>query len=183
MSLAAALFVEPSGDRRIADRVPVESPATARNQAAPIDVLVRDLSSGGCLITTETQLAEGARIRLGIAGVQVRDAQVVRLTADGYGCRFISPLSETEVELAGKVETVARGHFGDAVAMAPPAESVAEVERGAGVASRVGAGLGLLLMGTIWSVAFVVAAPLLLIDAMGVPIFPKEGEQAAVDRG
>jgi hypothetical protein len=181
MSLAAALFVEPSGDRRVADRLSVSSPATARKQDAPIDVMVRDLSRGGCLIETNTTLSEGAMIRLGISGVRVREAEVVRLTDDGYGCRFLKPLSEAEVELAGRVDNVARGHFSDAIdiASATPVQEPAEAVRPSGIGSRVGAGLGLLLMGTVWSVAFVVAAPLLLIDAMGVPIFPKEEDQEA----
>ena len=155
MALTASLFFDDPAERRDADRVPVGSRATARLRSEPVDVVVLDLSCGGCLIETDAVFPDGARISLGIGGIQVRQVAVVRRTGRSYGCRFTVPLTPHEVSCAGKIETVRPGNFG------PVARSEA-----VGTAGRVTAGLHLIVIATVWVSIGILASPLLIGQAL-----------------
>lgn len=155
MALTGSLFFEDPGERRYTDRVAVGSPATARLRSDPIDVVILNLSCDGCLIETDAKFPEGARISLGIGGLQIRQVQVVRRAGHEYGCRFTAPLTTAEMSCAGKIETVRQGNF----APVGRAEAV-------GAPGRVAAGFHLLLIATVWMSVGIVAAPFLIGQAL-----------------
>ena len=153
MQIAATMFLEDPAQRRSADRMPIDASATVRPASAePIDVVVRDLSTDGCLIETRARLDEGSTIRLGIAGVPVSEARIVRRSGQDYGCRFVRPLREADVAMAGRIETVHRGLFAEPERRRFP------------VLDRVTAGLQLSLVGSVWLT--VVATPVVVGGAI-----------------
>jgi hypothetical protein len=97
MGLVAYLY----RDGRWAERHPLERDATLRDPDwSPIDVTVEDLSEGGFRVTASTELAIGAEIGLGLAGIGMRQARVVRRTKSLYGCEFLVPLTNSELRAA-----------------------------------------------------------------------------------
>lgn len=162
MALTASLVFEDPAERRDAQRIPVGSAATARRQATAIDVVILDLSRDGCLIESDAALREGMKISLGIAGIRVRQADVVRRAGREYGCRFPVPLTADEVRRAGKIDTVHTGAFA-------PQNAPATVSG----LNRAGAGINLLLIATVWALAGIVALPFLIVQALIVGIVRK----------
>ena len=120
MVLVARLFVTDPAERRASERFPVDAFGTLRDASSrPIDVTLNDLSMDGCLMEAAAELTIGGMVRLGIAGLPLLDARVVRRDDAGrYGCEFTRRLAGRDVERAGKVETVLRGPF---VEIDPPA--------------------------------------------------------------
>lgn len=173
MALTASLVFEESAERRDAQRVPVGSAATARRQSVPIDVVILDLSRDGCLIETDAALREGMKISLGIGGIPLRQADVVRRAGGQYGCRFRVPLTADEVNRAGKVDTVRTGSF----ARRSPPTPVSGLNRAA-------AGINLLLIGAVWALAGIVFLPLLIGQALigGIAGKPPKGSSVAPPR-
>jgi hypothetical protein len=97
MGLVAYLY----RDGRWAERHPLERDATLRDPDwSPIDVTVEDLSEGGFRVTAATELPIGAEIGLGLAGIGMRQARVVRRTKALYGCEFLVPLTNPELRAA-----------------------------------------------------------------------------------
>lgn len=91
MTLAAHIYVDPR-ERRGDERTAVMADATVRADAAPIDAVVAVLSATGCLLQCDSMLGRGASISIGIAGIGIIPAHVVRAGPDGYGCAFDRPI-------------------------------------------------------------------------------------------
>ena len=90
MGLVAYLY----RDSRWAERHTVERDATLRDSDwSPIDVTVEDLSESGFGVVASTELGIGAEIGLGLSGIGMREARVVRRAGDLYGCEFLVPLT------------------------------------------------------------------------------------------
>jgi hypothetical protein len=97
MGLVAYLY----RDSRWAERHTVERDATLRDSDwSPIDVTVEDLSESGFSVVAATDLAIGAEIGLGLSGIGMREARVVRRAAGLYGCEFLVPLTTQELRAA-----------------------------------------------------------------------------------
>jgi hypothetical protein len=97
MGLVAHLY----RDSRWAERHPVELDATLRDPDwSPVDVMVEDLSESGFRVTTANDMPVGAEIGLGLAGIGMRQARVVRRAESLYGCEFLAPLSHAELRAA-----------------------------------------------------------------------------------
>ena len=99
MAIAAHLYQ----DDRWAERHSVELDATLRDPTwAPVDVVVEDLSERGFRVLAARDLPIGAEIGLGLSGVGLRHARVVRRAdrAGAYGCEFLSPLARPELRTA-----------------------------------------------------------------------------------
>lgn len=114
MGIVAQLY----RDARWAARRKVEIEATLRDPDwSPADAVVEDLSASGFRVVVAADLAEGAEVSLGIAGIGLRHARVVRRTEDGYGCEFLIPLTEAQVQAALQARPA------DPVALPPAADT------------------------------------------------------------
>lgn len=83
-------------------------PGTVRYpERRPIDVVVEDLSWSGFRVVLGGGLEAGDIVSLGLPGVGPCPAVVVRPTRDGYGCRFLAPLSAAELHAALTAEPAA----------------------------------------------------------------------------
>lgn len=112
MTMVARLFVNAPGERRQDTRHPLDAAATLRvARTVPRDVLIHDLSAGGCQFVSAKPIALGSSISVGIAGVGMREATIVRSHAGLHGCAFEQPLNATELNRAGRIDTVHSGHF------------------------------------------------------------------------
>jgi hypothetical protein len=80
-------------EARAAERRPAMAPSTLRaSGAAPVDVMVIDVSATGVRISTAAQLEVGQEISIGLAGAGSSRAFVAWKRDDQYGCRFERPL-------------------------------------------------------------------------------------------
>lgn len=93
------------------ERVDLALPATLRANRAPSDVTVRNLSCSGCLIASREKLPVGARVSIGMSGLGMHAAAVVRQTKAGFACEFDTPLSGHDVQRANEAETIITGVF------------------------------------------------------------------------
>ncbi|WP_375429604.1 PilZ domain-containing protein [uncultured Sphingomonas sp.] len=97
MSVAAALYREV----RESERHSVALDGTLRDpEWKPHDVVVEDLSSTGFRVPTETELHAGAFVSLGLAGVGMCPARVVRQADGQIGCTFLVPLGRGKLKAA-----------------------------------------------------------------------------------
>uniref|UniRef100_UPI0035CBA8A1 PilZ domain-containing protein n=1 Tax=uncultured Sphingomonas sp. TaxID=158754 RepID=UPI0035CBA8A1 len=104
MALAAQMIC---GAR--ADRLSVDLDATLRDaQARPIAVEIEDISATGFRMQTSTLLAVDDEITIGIAGLGMRPARVVRQQDTYYGCLFLESVPQAAIDLLqfGPQETV-----------------------------------------------------------------------------
>ncbi|HEX8445353.1 MAG TPA: PilZ domain-containing protein [Sphingomonas sp.] len=102
----------PSTDRRDADRRPVDRPSTFRpDSAAPVDVVVHDLSATGFRVAIDNPPLIGTAVSIGLPGLGRRTGTVTRLTADGAACQFTTPLDIASVTQAFAVDPVVIGPF------------------------------------------------------------------------
>ena len=101
MALIAKLY----GDDRSAERHGLGAEATMRGaDRVPVDVVVVDLSHTGCLFVTTESLDIGSIVTIGIAGIGLREARIVRNQDVRFGCTFLTPLAGTELT-AGLAES------------------------------------------------------------------------------
>jgi hypothetical protein len=125
MAVSAKLFISDPAERRAADRRPLDTPATIRAEAnVPLDAVVYDLSTTGCLVETTTMLPIGSTLRIGIAGIPITTLEVVRSSDRMLGCEFLTPLTPDQVATAGTVGTLRRLDITDYVAAPAPAPVV-----------------------------------------------------------
>lgn len=104
-------------DRRGAIRFDVDSPSTLRApDGKPIDVIVEDFSRTGFRIFSTVDLPVGTLISLGLSGAGARVAQVMRVRGDSYGCAFMKPLTDSEVELAFQGQEAILANLSQAIA-------------------------------------------------------------------
>jgi len=94
---------------RSAERHDLAADATVRGpDRVPVDVLVVDLSQTGCLFVSSEAIAVGSVVTIGIAGVGLREALVVRNQDIRFGCTFSVPLTKEELTAGlAESETVA----------------------------------------------------------------------------
>lgn len=104
-----ALIGQLYGDGRSAERHDLGADATLRGaDRVPVDVLVVDLSQTGCLFVTSEPLGTDAIVTIGIAGVGLREARIVRNQDVRFGCTFLTPLTHAELTAGlAESETVA----------------------------------------------------------------------------
>lgn len=94
MAVVARLY----RDHRGAARHEVALEATLRdNDRRPHDVVVEELSKTGFLVPAVAQLSPGEQVTIGISGIGMCHARVVREAEGGFGCEFLHPLSEDEL--------------------------------------------------------------------------------------
>lgn len=110
MSVTAILRVLDRASRRS-----VAINATVRYEGQPIDAEISDLSASGFRASVSANLEVGDRISISWAG-GMKQAIVARQAPDGYGCFFVSEISEHEVQAATAIDTVVPL----TVAQAPP---------------------------------------------------------------
>jgi hypothetical protein len=106
MSLAGQLALGRS------DRVTVDRAGTLRDVAKnPIDVVVDNLSTTGCLLKLDQPLPLGALVSVGIPGIGIRYARIGRIDHPHYACAFLAPVSAAEIAVALSAETIVEGAF------------------------------------------------------------------------
>ena len=90
MAIVATLFEVPAGDRRGAERRPVDRNSTIRevDRGEPHTVLVHDLSCDGLQLETPLDLPLGTELSIGLPGVGTRTVRIVRRDGELYGCQF-----------------------------------------------------------------------------------------------
>lgn len=82
-------------DSRTSERHRLETDATLRGSGdEPVDILIADVSSTGCLFVCLEPLEVGAIISVGFAGLGKLQARVVRAEDSRYGAEFKEPLDE-----------------------------------------------------------------------------------------
>lgn len=97
MALTAQLYLDARGSKRF--RVAFD--ATLRNPShVPLDVVVDDLSASGFRVLTTADLTVGVEIGLGLAGIGMHRALVIRRQKGVYGCEFVTPLTSNELSIA-----------------------------------------------------------------------------------
>ena len=97
--------------RRSSDRHVVERISTLRTGGAPSDVTIDDLSLTGFRMSGVHGLHEGDLIKIGLAGVGVREAAIVWLGDGVAGCSFSNPIAQFELERTISASTVVKGQF------------------------------------------------------------------------
>lgn len=86
---------------RSAERHSVNLDGTLRDSSmAAFDTTIEDLSATGFRTLPITALDIGETISLGLSGLGLRKARVVRAEARGYGCEFLMPLGVDELKVA-----------------------------------------------------------------------------------
>jgi hypothetical protein len=97
MSFVAKLYQ----DDRLAERHAVTLDGTLRNaQAEPHDVVIDNLSATGFRTAKMAGIAVGDVITLGIFGIGLRSAAVLRESDGHHGCQFFVPLNASELAFA-----------------------------------------------------------------------------------
>jgi hypothetical protein len=107
MGIAAKLVTEGAEELLRAPRTSIEAGGTIRgSEAHTYDIVVKDLSTTGCLVETRAVLALGSVLQIRIIGVPQSAARVVRQNPDGYGCEFLRELSPDDLPGPGRPGTV-----------------------------------------------------------------------------
>ncbi|UZK67743.1 PilZ domain-containing protein [Sphingomonas sp. M1-B02] len=89
MGIAAQLFI----DARSGERTEVALDGTLRSSdGIPIDIEIDEISLSGFRTSTPLALRVGDSISVGISGLGMRRATVVRQRGDSFGCRFTPSL-------------------------------------------------------------------------------------------
>ena len=102
--------------RRATDRAGVNRASTIRQDDAlrPLDVIIGDLSSGGCRVLGEP-LPLGEHVTIGLPGVGARPAQVVWTRDGSNGLAFHHPLTGEDIDIAREADTLVAGYFGPTI--------------------------------------------------------------------
>ncbi|UZW56589.1 PilZ domain-containing protein [Sphingobium sp. JS3065] len=98
---------------RVSNRQKLLRPSTLRlREQKPFDVVIDDLSSEGCRISSTVPLAAGEAISLGLPGIGRCAARVIWSGGKVAGCRFDRPLHDAQIEKIKLAHTVVTGSFG-----------------------------------------------------------------------
>lgn len=130
-SQAKVNMTELRGEPRLA----LGRPGTLRRQDQPqLDILIADLTRDGCRIEVDETLLPDEHVVIGLAGIGSVEARVVRRSATGYGCVFLTSLPRGRVSAAFEENVVAlpigAGLVGtDTVATGPSSAKSAVEER------------------------------------------------------
>lgn len=99
-------------DQRRAERREANARSTVRRDGIePFDATVLDVSQTGLRMDCPLDLAIGAEVSVGLAGVGARAATVSWRKGRTYGCAFAEPLDEQEVRDAFTRQTVVQVVF------------------------------------------------------------------------
>lgn len=114
-------------DARRAERRGAMAPSTLRaDGAAPLDVIVVDISATGIRIVTAAALEVGQEISIGLAGAGTTRAYVTWARGDEYGCAFAKPLApDDEARAFGNATPIVLGR---AAVPTPPAPAAAALD-------------------------------------------------------
>ena len=96
-------------DSRSAERHSTGADATLRiAEQYPVDVLIANLSTTGCLFLCQSPIEVEAVVSIGIAGLGRLPARIVRAEGTRYGAEFIVPLTAATIStaLAGPSDSV-----------------------------------------------------------------------------
>jgi hypothetical protein len=106
MTISAVVFAEgQSGERRDTARTPVDKTVSLlATHGWPLPARLENLSASGFKLRTEATLAVSALIGIGIPGTPIREARVIHAADGAYGCQFLSPLSDDDLEDALSLE-------------------------------------------------------------------------------
>lgn len=145
MSIVARLDLDRS------DRVVFACTTTLRNDAqAPSDVVLDNLSTSGCLIKFDFNLAMDSVVSIGIPGVGACFARIVRCDRPNYGCEFLRPITSAEIASVYSTKTVIHASFPrtrEPLVVPPEVAATPEtVTHGLPIAGRVTIILGLSAM-------------------------------------
>ncbi|UAK23491.1 PilZ domain-containing protein [Sphingomonas nostoxanthinifaciens] len=119
-------------EARRAERREANAASTLRTEgAAPLDVVVLDLSATGLRIVTNADLAIGQEVSIGLAGAGATRAFVAWRRDSQYGCAFTQPLSaEDEARAFSNSTPIALGRPAAPAAATPNgAESLEDLVR------------------------------------------------------
>lgn len=101
--LVAKLEILGDIDRRGSIRFDADSPSTLRApDGEPFDVIVDDFSRSGFHFTANIDLPIGTLVSLGLSGAGSRAARILRRRNNGYGCAFMKPLTDEDINRAFK---------------------------------------------------------------------------------
>ncbi|MBH1993036.1 MAG: hypothetical protein I8H86_09115 [Sphingomonadaceae bacterium] len=92
---------------------------------APVDIVIDDVSETGCRIRAGDLPGPGENIRIGIAGIGIRAAEVIWSERGVAGCAFDAPLTRAELEQTLTADTLVMGSFVQQQAAAPAIERIA----------------------------------------------------------
>lgn len=105
------------------ERKPVSFDSTVRDPSLqPIDATVLDISGSGFRARVETPLEVSDEITLGLPGLGMVPAVVVRKAGRDYGCAFKAPVTARAIAAALAAEPVHKASF---PALPPPADELA----------------------------------------------------------
>lgn len=109
MALAASVY-RAEGSRE--SRVTTALGSTVRNERRePIDATILDVSTSGFRVRVGADLSVGDEITLGLAGLGMVPARVVRQSGQDYGCEFRTPVSSQALAAALTADTLLEGRF------------------------------------------------------------------------
>jgi len=95
MTVAVNMICSERGARRLE----VDIDATLRSAGGHrVDVELEDISISGFRMLTSVDLKDGELITIGLAGLGMQPAVVVRRMSGRYGCQFINAVSQSYVD-------------------------------------------------------------------------------------
>ncbi|MEC3912825.1 PilZ domain-containing protein [Sphingobium sp. CR2-8] len=111
--MSSVLHAKLLTERRANDRAGMARPSTMRgNEQIPIDIIIEDLSCGGCRVSGDLGLAVDDRVTIGLPGIGACAAQVVWSGGGGTGLEFDRGLTGHDIDIARETDTLVDGHFG-----------------------------------------------------------------------
>ncbi|WP_420145754.1 PilZ domain-containing protein [Sphingobium sp.] len=123
--MSSAIQAKLLTNRRASDRRDVQRMSTMRTEAqVPADIIINDLSVGGCRISGDLDLALDDRVTIGLPGLGARPAHVVWAKDGSTGLLFDQVLTGHDVTVTREANTLITGRFNVTGAMlADPSET------------------------------------------------------------
>lgn len=107
MAIAAKIILSDRNDRWRSPRRPLSLDATLRaGSGTPLDVRIYDLSVSGFLMEAEAELEIGNEIHIGIGGIGVSSARVIRTAGNLFGCEFRRAIASQDLVAAKAAEVL-----------------------------------------------------------------------------
>lgn len=108
----AKLFTDVEVERRSAERTPACLESVMRDGAATaVAVVIHDISATGFLLSTRADLGLGMVIGLGLPGVGIVRAFLIRRERELVGGKFVTPITPAEVRTAIRDDPVVWASF------------------------------------------------------------------------
>lgn len=119
--MSTAIYAKLLTNRRALDRAEAGRASTIRQQdQIPVDVVIDDLSCGGCRVSGDLGLAVDDRVTIGLPGIGACPAKVIWTKDGSTGLEFHRALTGHDVDIACETNTLIDGHFGLVHAGPPP---------------------------------------------------------------